>query len=151
MTRRSRRRPTSTRARKTCNAARPHSPGFTRSLSTPATLRNTPATLRNRGDASAIVAGLGGGLMTASPSRPVQLQLGYGLLLVQSGEQPADLMTGQRDQLAVVSAVGAGLGRGQDGQERAGEQGQDGPAMPGRPAADLVLVQGGQVPPSGEP
>ena len=32
MTRRSRRRPTSTRARKTCNAARPHSPGFTRSL-----------------------------------------------------------------------------------------------------------------------
>ena len=34
MTRRSRRRPTSTRARKTCNAARPHSPRFTRSLRT---------------------------------------------------------------------------------------------------------------------
>jgi integrase len=34
MTRRSRRKPTSTRARKTCNAARPRSPRFTRSLRT---------------------------------------------------------------------------------------------------------------------
>ena len=32
MTRRSRRRPTSTRARRTCNGGRPRSPGFTRSL-----------------------------------------------------------------------------------------------------------------------
>jgi len=38
-----------------------------------------------------------------------------------------------------------GLGGGQHGQERAGEQGQDGPPVPGGPAADLVLVQSGQL------
>ena len=31
----------------------------------------------------------------------------------KSGEQPADLTTDQRDQLIVVSAVAAGLDRGQ--------------------------------------
>jgi hypothetical protein len=46
MTRRSRRRPTSTRAGQTCNAARPRSPRFTRSLRT---VRNCEATGRRQG------------------------------------------------------------------------------------------------------
>jgi hypothetical protein len=32
-----------------------------------------------------------------------------------------------------------------------GEQGQDGPPVPGGPGADLVLVQGGQLLAAGEP
>ena len=74
---------------------------------------------------------------------------GCGRLLVQSGEEPADLVAGQRDQLG--GRAGRRLGRGQDGQERVGEQGQDGPAVPGGPAADLVLVQGGQFLAGSEP
>src|SRR5262245_21601867 len=98
------------------------------------------------------MAGSGGGLVLASPPRPVQLTGGYGrLLLAQSGEEPADLVAGQRDQLAIACPAAAGLGRGEDGQESAGEQGQDGPAVPGGPAADLVLVQGGQFLAGGEP
>jgi len=76
---------------------------------------------------------------------------GCGRLLGQSGEQPADLVAGQRDQLVVPQLAATGLGGGQDGQERVGEQGQDGPAVPGGPAADLVLVQGGQFLAGGEP
>ena len=75
--------------------------------------------------------------MAAAPPGPVQLNCGRGQVLAQSGEQPADLVTGQRDELVLI---GGGLGGGQDGQERVGEQGQDGPAVPGGPAADLVLV-----------
>ena len=60
-------------------------------------------------------------------------------------------MAGQRYQLVLVSAVGAGLGGRQDGQERMGDQGQDGPAVPGCPAADLVLVQRGQFLAGSEP
>lgn len=97
------------------------------------------------------MAGSGSGLMSASPSGPVQLHCGSGQLLAQSGEQPADLVAGQRDQLVVVRAGAIKLGRGQDGQERVGEQGQGGPAVPGGPAADLVLVQGGEFLAGGEP
>ena len=89
------------------------------------------------------MAGLGNGLMSASPSGPVQLRCGRGQLLAQPGEQPADLVTGQRDQLIVAGVVVGWLAGGQDGQERAGEQGQDGPTVPGGPAADLVFVEGG--------
>src|SRR5262245_57035327 len=97
------------------------------------------------------MAGSGGGLVLASPPRPVQLTGGCGrLLLAQSGEEPADLVASQRDQLAIACPAAAGLGGGEDGQERAGEQGQDGPAVPGGPAADLVLVQGGQFLADGE-
>jgi hypothetical protein len=56
---------------------------------------------------------------------------------------------GERDQLVLVTAAGGGV-RGQDGQEGAGEQGQDGPPVPGGPAADLVLVQGGEFLPASE-
>ena len=59
----------------------------------------------------------------------MQLGGGCGRLLAQSGEQPADFVAGQRDQLVFVRAAGVVLGGGQDGQERVGEQGQDGPPV----------------------
>ena len=85
----------------------------------------------------------GGGLVPASPSGPVQLCRWCGQLPGQAGEQAADLVAGQRDQLLVVRVAGGGLA-GQDGQEGVDEQGQDGPPVPGGPGPDLVLVQGGQ-------
>jgi hypothetical protein len=89
--------------------------------------------------------------VSASPSGPVQLHCWCGCVLGQSGEQPADLVAGQRDQ-RVAGRVALGVrGCGEDGQEGAGEQGQDGPAVPGGPVADLVLVQAGQFLPGGEP
>jgi hypothetical protein len=81
----------------------------------------------------------------------VQLELGREQLLAKSGEQPADLVAGQRDHLVIVRVAVVRLGRGQDGQEGVREQGQDGPAVPGGPAADLVFVQGGEFLPAGEP
>jgi hypothetical protein len=72
-------------------------------------------------------------------------------LLVQAGEEPANLVPGQGDHPAVVRVAAVRPGCGQNGQERAGEQGQDGPAVPGGPAADLVLVQGGEFLAGGEP
>ena len=89
--------------------------------------------------------------MSASPSGPVQLHGGCGQLPGQSGEQAADLVAGQRDEQVIARVAAAGLGRGQDGQERMGEQGQDCPAVPGGPAADLMLVQTGQFLAGGEP
>ena len=97
----------------------------------------------------AVVAGLGGGLMSSAPAGPVQLQSWCWLLLVKSGEQPPDFVAGQRDQEITGWPAGAGLA-GQDGQERVGEQGQDGPPVPGGPGADLVLVQAGQFLAAGE-
>ena len=81
----------------------------------------------------------------------MQLGSGCGQLLVQACEEPADLVAGQRDQLVLTGAAGVRLGGGQDGQEGVGEQGQDGPAVPGGPAADLVLVQGGELLARSEP
>ena len=75
----------------------------------------------------------------------MQLDSGWWRLLAQPGEEPADLVAGQRDQLVIVRVLVVSLGGGQHGQERVGEQGQDGPPVPGGPAADLVLVQGGQL------
>ena len=37
------------------------------------------------------------------------------------------------------------FGRGDDGEECVGEHGQNGPAMPRGPAADLVLIQSSQA------
>jgi len=84
--------------------------------------------------------------MSASPSGPVQLHGGCGQLPGQPGEQPADFVAGQRDEQVIVRVAAAGLGRGQDGQEREDEQRQDGPPVPGCPAPDLVLVQGQRAP-----
>ena len=63
----------------------------------------------------------------------------------QGGEEVADLVAGQRD-LAVGRRAAGVLGGGGDGQERGGEHGQGDPAVPGVPAADLMLVQAGQAP-----
>jgi hypothetical protein len=71
-------------------------------------------------------------------------------VLAQSREQPADPVAGQRDQLAIAWTAAAGLGGGQDRREGAGEQGQDGSPVPAGPAADLMLVQGGQLLPGSE-
>ena len=75
---------------------------------------------------------------------------GWGQLLEQSGEEPADLVAGQRDQLVLVRAAVVWLGCGHGGQECVGEQGQDGPAVPGGPAPDLMLVQAGEFLAGGE-
>ena len=58
-------------------------------------------------------------------------------------------LRGQGDELAAVAA--GQLGGGQDGQERAGQQGEDGPAVLGGPAPDLVLVQPGEFLPAAQP
>ena len=64
------------------------------------------------------------------------------------GEESADFVAGQWNQLlpAVVAAwpVNGRAGGCHDGQEGVGEQGEGGPAVPGGPASDLVLVQGGE-------
>jgi len=90
------------------------------------------------------VAGSGGGLVAASPAGPVQLLSGCGRLVGQAGEEPADFVAGQGNELAGAGAGVVWRGCGQDGQEGVGEQGQDGPPVPGGPGPDLVLVQGGQ-------
>jgi hypothetical protein len=51
----------------------------------------------------------GGGLVLASPSRPVQLGSGRWRLLVRAGEQPADLVAGQRDQWIIARAAASRL------------------------------------------
>jgi len=69
---------------------------------------------------------------------------------VQSGEESAYLVADQGNQLVIVSVIMGGLGGGQDGQERVGEQREDGPAVPGGPAPDLVLVELGELLAGGE-
>jgi hypothetical protein len=61
----------------------------------------------------------------------------------QHGEQAGDLVAGERDLARRVWPAGAFGGCG-DGEERAGEHGEDDPAVPRSPSADLVLVQLGQ-------
>jgi hypothetical protein len=78
------------------------------------------------------MASAGGGLVPAAPPGPAQLLGGCGRLLVQAGEEPADLVAGQRDQPTVVRVAAMRLCCGQDRQERAGEQGEDGPAVQDR-------------------
>jgi hypothetical protein len=60
---------------------------------------------------------------------PAARWAGLGRLLLQAGEEPADLVAGQGNHLASGRVAVAWL----DGQEGAGEQGQDGPAVPGGP------------------
>jgi len=62
----------------------------------------------------------------------------------QSGEQVLDLVAGQLDQPWWRGIVGA-FGDGHDDQEGVGEHRQGGPAVPGAPAAHLVLVQADQA------
>jgi hypothetical protein len=62
----------------------------------------------------------------------------------QCGEQVLDLVAGQPDQPQRGGMAGA-LGHGRHDQEGVGEHGKGGPAVPGAPAADLVVVQSDQA------
>ncbi len=44
-----------------------------------------------------------------------------------------------------MAPVVAGFGTFDDGEEGVSEHGKQGPAMPGQPAADLMLIEPGQV------
>jgi hypothetical protein len=91
------------------------------------------------------VAAPGALLMSASPDRPAQpvsgVSEGDG---DQGGEQVLDLVAGQPDQPGRwwVASV---FGHGRHYQEGVGEYRQGDPAVPGAPAADLVLVQADQA------
>ena len=62
----------------------------------------------------------------------------------QGVEESAEFVDGQRDQPGRGGSCVA-FGGGGHGQEGVGEHGQGGPAVPGGPAADLVLVQSGEA------
>jgi len=62
----------------------------------------------------------------------------------QRREQVLDLVAGQADQPGWWWVTGAGGGR-EHHEEGVGEHGQGGPAVPGAPAAELVLVQADQA------
>ena len=91
------------------------------------------------------MAGAGAGLLSASPHRPAQavggVSSGTG---EQRGEQVLQLVAGQADQVGWWRVAGA-AGGGQDHKEGVGEHGQRHPAVPGAPAADLMLVQADQA------
>ena len=61
----------------------------------------------------------------------------------QGVEESAKLVDGQRDQPGRCG-LGVTFGGGGHGQEGVGEHGQGGPAVPGGPAPDLVLIQSGE-------
>ena len=62
----------------------------------------------------------------------------------QRREQVLDLVAGQPDQPGRRRVAGL-FGSGGHHQEGVGHHGQGGPAVPGAPAADLVLVQADQA------
>jgi hypothetical protein len=62
----------------------------------------------------------------------------------EGGEQVLDLVAGHCDQPGRCRVAGA-FDEGDDDQEGVGEHGQGGPAVPGAPAADLMLVQADQA------
>ena len=61
----------------------------------------------------------------------------------QRGEQVLDLVTGQPDQPGRWRVAGL-FSQGRHHEEGVGEHSQGGPAIPGAPAADLVLIQAAQ-------
>jgi len=87
------------------------------------------------------VAGAGACLMAASPQRPAQPVAAItDRLGEQCAKQVLDLVAGQGNQPGGWWLAGA-LGQGRDDQEGVGEHRERGPAVPGAPAADLMLVQ----------
>jgi hypothetical protein len=96
----------------------------------------------------ASVVGVSGASLVASPPPGAGLDVGWcpGWCDDQVGDQVADLVTGQRDRPIVVGPV-VWVGRawwgcrGGHGEERQGEYGQDGEAVPGGPAAAPVVVE----------
>ena len=91
------------------------------------------------------MAGAGAGLLSASPQRPAQPVGGVsGGTGEQRGEQVLQLVAGQADQPGGWWVPGV-VGQGGDHQEGVGKHGQGHPAVPGAPAADLMLVQAAQA------
>ena len=81
--------------------------------------------------------------MFSAPSRPFQDVLPIdGDAHCESVEEPAELVEGQRDQ-ADRRRSPVTFGGGGDCQERHRQHHQHGPAMPGRPGPDLMLIQTG--------
>jgi hypothetical protein len=82
--------------------------------------------------------------MSSSPQRPAPsvagISDGHG---DQCREQVLDLVASQPDQPGRWWVAGL-FGHGRDYQEGVGQHGQGGPAIPGTPAADLMLVQAAQ-------
>ncbi len=91
------------------------------------------------------MAGAGAGLLSAPPQRPVhpvgRVSGGTG---EQRGEQVLQLVADQVDQPGGWWVAGV-VGKGGHDQEGVGKQGKGGPAVPGAPAADLMLVQATQA------
>src|SRR6266540_363782 len=83
--------------------------------------------------------------MSSSPERPAPsvagISDGDG---DEGGEQVLELVAGQPDQPGRCRVAGA-FDEGDDDQEGVGEHGKGDPAVPGPPAADLVLVQATQA------
>src|SRR5215207_6246262 len=83
--------------------------------------------------------------MSPSPSRPAQSVSNVaGRDRDHGGEQVLDLVAGHPDQPGWWW-VAAALGHGGDHQEGVGDHGEGDPAVPGAPAADLMLVQADQL------
>ena len=88
------------------------------------------------------MAGFGAVLVASSPRGPVQQVAGAAVWLVGlGGEQPGDLVAGERD-LPWWLLAGV-FGGGGDGEECQRGHGEGDPAVPGGPGADLVLIQPG--------
>ena len=88
------------------------------------------------------MAGLGAGLVPASPAGPGQPVVdGVDGVDDQRGEQAANLGQGQRDQGRVGAGRSGPFVPGDHGQDRMGEHDQGGVSVPGVPPADLMLVQ----------
>src|SRR5829696_3587784 len=112
--------------------------------------KTTPTPARSRsswllGGLPSVVAAAGAGLVVASPDRPAQpMAEVVGGTDEQRGEQVLDLVAGQTDQPCRCWLAGP-FGQGCDDQEGVGEHGQGDPAVPGPPAANLMLVQADQA------
>jgi len=94
---------------------------------------------------SSVVAGLGSGLVAASPVGPAEPVKGVmDGLDDERDEQSLDLIAGERYE-GVGFGVAVAFVRADNGEGGMREHGQGDPTGPGRVAADLVFVQCGQA------
>src|SRR5436309_2737889 len=88
-----------------------------------------------------VVTFAGTGLMSSAPSRPGEQGVDGVFRVEEQGvEQSPELVDGQLDHAGGRRCVIAFDGGG-DGEEGVGEHREGGPAVPGGPASDLVLVE----------
>src|SRR6476620_11867985 len=101
--------------------------------------------MERRGVLSLVVAGAGMMLMAAAPSRPGQwTSQGASGSEEHDGEQATDFGAGQRDHFDRPATIGVGIG-GDHREQRVSDHRKQRPTPPGGPAADLVLVETGQL------